>query len=203
MNFYIGDLHFFCASQLKGSPANYDNRPFETIEEMHDTILKKWNKKVTNGDTVYILGDVAFRGRNEDLIALVAKLKGKKILVQGNHDDISDLRYRQLFFKIINTEEIIDCFDGKAYKLVVSHFPYFSWNNQHKGTILIYAHLHNTVEEKYFQECIKELNEKEELFVKNGKPIVAINVGCMHPYMDFEPQTLKELLSKTGNLVDR
>ena len=54
---------------------------------------------------------------------------------------------------------------------------------------------HNTVEEAFFQKCVKELNENKKLNVQQGKPIRAINVGCMMPYMDYEPRTLKEILS--------
>ena len=55
----------------------FDDRPFRDLEEMHTEIVKRWNEKVNNGDTVY-RGDVSMRGKNEDLIALVAILKGKK-----------------------------------------------------------------------------------------------------------------------------
>ena len=54
-------------------------------------------QKVTNGDTVYILGDMAMRGTQEDLIAFVSTLKGHKIMVRDNHDDIRDQRYKQLY----------------------------------------------------------------------------------------------------------
>ena len=37
-------------------------------------------------------------------------------------------------------------------------------------------------------------NSKLGLRRQGGKPIVAINVGCMFPYMDYEPRTLGELL---------
>ena len=47
---------------------------------MHDYIKKQWNRKVTNADTVYILGDISMRGRSEALIAFMSVLKGKKIL---------------------------------------------------------------------------------------------------------------------------
>ena len=90
MNYYISDLHLFHEASI-----GFDGRPFRNLEEMHAEIVRKWNSKVTNGDTVYILGDMSMRGKNEDLIALVAILKGKKILIRGNHDDVSDLRYRQ------------------------------------------------------------------------------------------------------------
>ena len=78
MNYYISDLHFCCASQLAGSGSGYDEREYKTLEEMHADMLARWNRKVTNGDTVYILGDISKRGKSEELIALVAQLKGHK-----------------------------------------------------------------------------------------------------------------------------
>lgn len=53
----------------------------------------------------------------------------------------------------------------------------------------------------FFQKCIAEMNESEELTIRrhgHGK-IRAINVGCMHPYMDYEPRTLKEILEALEN----
>ena len=52
LNFYISDLHVFCKSQTKQG-ANYDNRPFETVEEMNQYMLQRWNTRVTNADKVY------------------------------------------------------------------------------------------------------------------------------------------------------
>ncbi len=98
MNYYISDLHFFCRSQIDNGGKNFDGRPFKTLEEMHERILTRWNEKITNGDNVYILGDIAMRGKNDQLIALIAQLKGRKVLIQGNHDDLSDYRLKQVFF---------------------------------------------------------------------------------------------------------
>lgn len=58
MKYYISDLHLFHEATIK-----FDNRPFQNLEEMHETIMKNWNSKVTNGDTVYILGDISLRER--------------------------------------------------------------------------------------------------------------------------------------------
>ena len=87
MNYYISDLHLFHEASIR-----FDNRPFASLDGMHEAVVSRWNDKVNNGDTVYILGDMSMRGRKEDLISLVATLKGKKILVKGNHDDVSDYR---------------------------------------------------------------------------------------------------------------
>lgn len=201
MNYYISDLHLFCKSQTNDGSVNYDNRPFNSLDEMHEYILKKWNEKVTNGDTVYILGDISMRGRNDELIALVAQLKGHKTLLAGNHEDLSDYRYKQLFEEICDYKEITDHFDGQAYKLVLCHYPILMWKDQHKGSILLYGHTHKTIEETFFQECIRKMNESEELSLRRqgGKEIRAVNVGCMHSYMNYEPRTLKEILTGYEN----
>ena len=129
MNYYISDLHLFHEASI-----GFDGRPFRNLEEMHAEIVRKWNSKVTNGDTVYILGDMSMRGKNEDLIALVAILKGKKILIRGNHDDVSDLRYRQLFQEVCDYIMIIS--KGKLVPL-----PYFqleAYEPRHDFTLRAY-----------------------------------------------------------------
>ena len=187
MNFYISDLHLFHEASIR-----FDQRPFSSVEEMHEIILENWNKRITNGDTVYILGDISLRGRNEDLIAFVAKLKGKKVLVKGNHDDLSDYRYQQLFHEIVDYKEIRDAYDGTNYKLVLCHYPLFSWKDMGKGSILLYGHTHNSQEDVYFQKCLKKMHEKE--FRHASNKVKAYNVGCMKSYMSYIPRTLKEIL---------
>ena len=71
------------------------------------------------------------RGTNEELIALVAQLKGRKVLIKGNHDDVSDMRYKNVFEEIYDYKEITDYADQDAYKLVLSHYPILMWNGQH------------------------------------------------------------------------
>lgn len=196
MNYYIADMHLFCKSQTQEGRLNFDNRPFNTTEEMHQHFLQEWNSLITNGDTTYILGDMSLRGKNDELIALVAQLKGKKILIKGNHDDLSDYRYKQLFHEICDYKEVTDCIGGTAYKLVLSHYPILMWNGQHKGTILLYGHTHTSAEDSYFQKCLAEMNNSEEWqFRRPQEPVFrAYNVGCMMPYINYKPRTLKEIL---------
>ena len=195
-------MHLFCRNQTREGNHNWDDRPFDTVQEMNGTILQKWNNKITNADTVIIAGDISLRGKNDALIALVSQLKGKKILLVGNHDQVEDYRYRQLFEEICDYKELTIAFGGKSYKVACSHYPYLLWNGQHRGTIFLYAHAHNSVEHAFYQDCIRRMNESEELSLRRqgGQKIIAINVGCMMPYMGYEPRTLQELLQGVGEL---
>lgn len=190
MNYYISDLHFNCTN-------SYENRTL-----LYDNLIKEnWNKVITNADDIYILGDIGRIGSNKDneyLISLISTLKGKKHLIIGNHDKIKDLRLKQLFVEIVDYKEITDTSNGKSIKLVLSHYPILIWNGQHKNTILIYGHTHMSTEDKIFQNAIKELNEYFSYETENGRTdcpqCKAVNVGCMHDYMNYTPRTLNELL---------
>lgn len=196
MKYYISDMHFFHKNVTKEGN-NFDNRQFNSLAEMHQYMKEKWNSKITNGDTVYILGDIAMRGTNEELIALVAQLKGRKVLIKGNHDDVSDMRYKNIFEEIYDYKEITDYVDQDAYKLVLSHYPILMWNGQHRGTIHLYGHTHNTYENEFYQECLRKLNMEMLMRSEKCYDIArAYNVGCMMPYMNYEPRTLKEILNK-------
>lgn len=83
MNYYISDTHFGHKNVIR-----YDNRPFDSIEEMDEAMIQLWNETVNDADAVYILGD--FSWYKEDKTALIlGKLKGHKILIKGNHDRVS------------------------------------------------------------------------------------------------------------------
>ena len=58
----------------------------------------------------------------------------------------------------------------------------------YQGSLLLYGHLHNSDEEIYFQECIRDMRWNTDGNVR------AYNVGCMMPCMGYEPRTLTEII---------
>lgn len=82
MNYFIGDLHLFNRNQT-GEGVNYDGRPFATVAEMNQYILEHWNAKITNGDTVYILGDMAMRGKTKHSSHWSRSLKVRRFCSEG------------------------------------------------------------------------------------------------------------------------
>ena len=81
---FTSDLHFWHKNILK-----YCDRPFSNVKEMNNKIIRNYNSKVGDNDTVYILGDIAM-GKREASIPLVKRLNGNKILILGNHDNSVD-----------------------------------------------------------------------------------------------------------------
>ena len=79
MTYFTSDQHFghYNIIRLCG-------RPFKAQEEMDEILLSKWNAKVKDNDTVFILGDLFFRAAKVDPI--LKALKGRKHLIVGNHD---------------------------------------------------------------------------------------------------------------------
>lgn len=63
-----------------------------------------------------------------------------------------------------------------------------------KGFILLYGHTHDSNEDTYYQSCLMKMVESDCQHVYKTE-VKAINVGCMKPWMNYEPRTLTELLS--------
>lgn len=189
--FYIADLHFGCQNKYEGRTLEHDQ-----------LIIDNWNRVVSNNDKVYILGDIGRCGNNKDneyLCKCISVLKGQKILITGNHEDLRDNRVKQLFAEIYDYKEITDNFDGRSYKVIMCHYPILFYNYQHKeNTVHIYGHLHMSDEWELYKKCLREVNEyfmQQTLAGRTDCPQArAINVGCM--IHDYTPRTLKELMIK-------
>ena len=177
-NFYISDTHFGHSNIIK-----HCNRPFDTADIMDRTIIRNWNSVVTDRDTVYLLGDIVFSKGAKEPAEYLSKLKGKKIAVVGNHDyDISRNREKYLENKLLedicNYLEIKEIVDGASRKVVMSHYPIVEWNGFFRGSIQLYGHIHNSIENAAF----KIMSNIEN----------AYNVSA--DILDFTPRTLEDVI---------
>lgn len=174
--YYIADCHFG-----HGNVIRFDNRPFEEPQLMDEVLIKNWNERVTDEDDVYILGD-AFWKNEENSVNIIQRLNGRKHLIQGNHDRVKG-KLRDYYDSIDHYAEIND----NDRRVVMSHYPIMFYNGQHRGSIMLYGHVHNTREWKFIEKWKKEL-------LDSGVPCNIINVGCMLDYMNYTPRTLDEIL---------
>lgn len=138
--FFTSDHHFGHTNII-----NFCNRPFNNAEEMNEKLIENWNSVVFNGDTVFHLGDFAYRN-SKAIEKYRNKLNGNIILIKGNHDCENNRQIQHLFDQIYDYLEI-DVRDDDAPKdwqhIVLSHYPFLSWNKAFYGSWMFHGHTHN------------------------------------------------------------
>lgn len=155
------DPHFYHANICKFT--NFDGskvRPWDDAELMTEDLVTYYNELVDDNDRVYILGDVAFR--NSDMQRAVPRLKGRKVLVPGNHDPVKMRQYFDLF----------DDVRGYVVKkgFIMSHIPIHE-QSLSRWKLNIHGHLHNNTikdmfaghelqseDKRYFCACVERTN---------------------------------------------
>jgi calcineurin-like phosphoesterase family protein len=85
MRFYTSDSHIWHRNIIR-----HCNRPFASVEEMNETLTERWNAVVSPFDTVIRLGDVGM-GWKPQTAEVVEQLNGYKVLIPGNHDEVSSV----------------------------------------------------------------------------------------------------------------
>lgn len=148
---FTSDTHFGHANIIK-----YCNRPFASVDEMNEEIIKRWNSVVGANDLVWHLGDFALGGY-KNVLDIVPQLNGKINLVMGNHDirHISEY-YKAGFHRVYDKPVIINEF------FVLSHEP-LSWITDGSVYANIYGHVHNmemynTVTKNTLCACVERWN---------------------------------------------
>lgn len=121
-------------------PVN-QTRPFSTIEEMNETIIKNINDNVGQDDVLIHLGDWSFGGF-ENIRKMWDRLVCKNIhLILGNHDHHIESNRdgcRGLFLSVKHYNTL--SYKGETIELM--HYPITSWNGLRKGRIHLHGHCH-------------------------------------------------------------
>ncbi len=140
MYYYIADPHFGHENILKMC-----NRPYTTIEQMNEAMITQWNGRVTGNDTVFILGDLFFRCADPE--AVLARLKGKKRLIIGNHDS-SWMDKVDLSRYFVSVDHFLEITDG-VRAITLCHYPLLTWKHKLRS-FMIHGHIHNDTTSDFF-----------------------------------------------------
>ena len=132
----ISDTHFNHNKDFLWGP-----RGFNSVWEMNETIIEKWNNVIKYNDIVYHLGDTIM-GNLDDGIELLKRLNGKIRLAIGNHDTNERIK---AFSNLYNFDDIQFGYrlkDGKK-GLLLTHYPLLSGNFDNSKTYSIHGHTHS------------------------------------------------------------
>jgi len=109
-------------------------RPWDNFEDMDKALINNWNALVDTQDRVYVLGDVCMRRK---ALPILHHVKGRKVLVKGNHDIFEQKDYAPYFDDI--RAYVVGKFDERKY--ILSHIPLHPDSVGRCG-INIHGHLH-------------------------------------------------------------
>ena len=129
MIWFTADTHFAHTNIIK-----YCKRPFANTDEMDDTIIKNINAVVQPQDTLYHLGDFAFR----DVCNYRRRIHCQTIhFIMGNHDKFKT-EDRKCFSSIHQMHQI----HYNKQTIVLNHYGMRVWNKSHHGSIHLFGHSH-------------------------------------------------------------
>lgn len=127
------------------------SRPFETVKEMNETLIERWNSCVKSEDTVIHCGDF-FMGQVKEIDEILQRLNGKIILVRGNHDTQSRIeKYKEYGIEIKD----IHYLKYKKKLFLCTHYPMIVINGDRDRYIFnIHGHTHQFSFLSEYPKCI-------------------------------------------------
>lgn len=143
------DLHFGHKNIIK-----YSNRPFETMVEMHDSLIRNYLSVVKQYDTVIFGGDISFMSVN-NMNEILDQLPGYKIQIIGNHDfersgAVMDLNFDERHLCMVR--DIPDT----EFQLLFSHYPL---DTVPINCVSVHGHIHQHLGQAHnINICVEHTN---------------------------------------------
>lgn len=174
--YFTSDTHFGHANVIA-----LDNRPFDAVEDMGEALIRNWNAKVRQCDTVYHLGDVFMGAGTDEASEVLERLNGEIRLILGNHDKPLSKWLRAGKLSKAATEKVVSVDSYKevrseGLRFCMSHYPMPCYNGRHhtKGSenstiFMLHGHVHRTAEHYMMRDLAYGQNPAMQL----------VNVGCM------------------------
>lgn len=139
MYYFTADLHLNHLNSRNTGVIDYCDRPFNTIEDMNNSLINNWNNTISNEDTIIHNGDFCF-GNQNIFKEYKKKLKGNKVFIKGNHDR-NNVKIHNMLLK------------EKGNSFFITHNP----EDRKKVYFNLIGHVHNRWKfKKYELKDVKE-----------------------------------------------
>ncbi len=152
--FVFSDPHFDSASIIVNGC-----RPFSSVAEMNETLIKNYNSVIGKHDICYWLGDIMYGATKPKVADLLRQLRGRKYLIMGNHDrGHSETWWLSCGFDKVFSQPI---YDAENY-IMLSHEPLPEFGNL-PPIANIHGHIHiQDYDFKNHNNCINVCVEKTD-----------------------------------------
>lgn len=122
---------------------DYCKRPYSSVQQMNEELIKLWNSKVAKQDSIYLLGDFGFCHSEDRMVLpdIFNSLHGHKHLVIGNHDE-KNPRVLKLPWE---SQRDIVTLKEEGVRAVACHYPMETWKQAHRGYLMLHGHSHGSL----------------------------------------------------------
>jgi calcineurin-like phosphoesterase family protein len=185
--FFTSDTHWFHRNILEYCPKRRELG--DTVDDMNEGLIARWNQRVGKNDIVYHLGDFTLTTRVELIDEVLARLNGRIRLVKGNHDKwlrkFDELKNKDKFEWVRQYNKENFSVGNKTYEIVMMHYPFLTWDGSARGSINIHGHAHGGND---------HLNRGTK----------RLDVGVDGEYSNLRPLSLEQVIDITadGGIVD-
>lgn len=135
MIWFTSDLHLG-----HGNIIRHCLRPFSNAADMDAAILSAINAVVGWNDTLWILGDFAYRGKDPGYYREQIRC-GTVRLALGNHDR----RVKSMKAGFASVSDVAEISVGRQ-RIWLSHYAHRSWPASHRGSWHLYGHSHGAID---------------------------------------------------------
>ena len=147
---FTSDSHYSHANITEGLSTwekGRGQRPFQTVDDMNDTLVKNINGCAQESDILIHLGDFSFGG-----ISKVSEFRERiickeVILVLGNHDHHIRSNKTGLQDLFTRTTSYLELSVNKQ-QFILFHFPIVVWDCVGQGAIMLHGHTHKRPEKR-------------------------------------------------------
>lgn len=165
--YFSSDYHFDHARVIE-----YDQRPFETVEEMNETLIQNHNSVVRKNDDFYFLGDFSFNHKKME--EHISRLNGNLFFIRGNHDHKKHIELYKKYGTFLGEQKTIRV---EGQHIALNHYAMRVWDRSHYGSWHLYGHSHGN------------------LTPEPGT--LSLDVGCM--LYDYKPIEFEQILELFKN----
>ncbi len=185
------DQHYGHQSK-KGGIIKYCNRPFATIEEHDQQLIKNHNEVIDDSDTVWMAGDFTLASHTF-AIHIFRQLNGRQINIIPSMDH--DVRWLKGFDKFPDDLKERIVIRGLMHEVkyqdtyfLISHYPQLTWSRSKYGSINLHGHSHGMV---------GHWGNSAE---KDDVPTYGIRLDIGVDVWDYHPISLPKLVRKSAEV---
>ena len=131
---FTSDTHFWHENIIR-----FCKRPFGSISEMNDELVRRWNETVPPDGIVFHLGDFAFGGPKQ-WNDVLSRLNGHIYLILGNHD-MKQVRQGFMGRFVHVTQQMTIRVGGQP--IVLNHNPFLCYGGSYRNVWQLFGHVHS------------------------------------------------------------